>query len=304
MGWTEIVVEIPSEKVDIASSIANMVVPYGIYIEDYQNLEFEVESIAHINLIDDELLKKDKSKALIHIFIKPDENPAEAISFLTQRFDCENIASKIITKGCKMEDWINNWKKYFKPTKVGEKLLICPLWEKDYEKDNRIQLKIEPGLAFGTGTHETTRLCLELIEKYLKPDSDVLDIGCGSGILSVASLLLDAKSAVGIDIDNLAVKTAIENAKINNVDKKFTGICGNLVDKVNNRFDIVLANIVSDVLINLNCEIHKFLKPNSFYIISGIIDTREEDVLNSIPSSLKLIEKISENNWIAMILAN
>ena len=113
------------------------------------------------------------------------------------------------------EDWINNWKKYFKPIPVGEKLLIRPNWENGYDAQGRTVLHLEPGLAFGTGTHETTRLCMELLEQYVKPGASVLDVGCGSGILSVAALLLGAERAVGVDIDELAVKTAVQNAELN-----------------------------------------------------------------------------------------
>lgn len=211
-NWTEITIAIPAAEVDRASSIAHMVVPYGIYIEDYSNLEAEAMEIAHIDLIDEELLQKDRTKALVHVFISAEDNPGEAVSYLTGRYTAENIQHDISISGCKQEDWINNWKKYFKPIKVGEKLLIQPLWEEPVDSEGRVVLHLEPGIAFGTGTHETTRLCMELIEKYSKPDMSFLDMGCGSGILSIAALLLGAESAVGVDIDPLAVKTAQENA--------------------------------------------------------------------------------------------
>ena len=128
---------------------------------------------------------------------------------MQERYTAEGIPFTIDTADCVMEDWLNNWKKYFKPIPVGKSLLIRPTWEEEYDAGNRTVLHLEPGLAFGTGTHETTRLCMELLERYIKPDMDVLDVGCGSGILSVAALLLGAKSAVGVDIDALAVKTSL-----------------------------------------------------------------------------------------------
>ena len=216
-NWTELKIKVPAPQADIAGAIANMVVPYGIYMEDYSHLEEEALEIAHIDLIDEELLQKDREHAIIHIYISPEANPAEAVSFLEERFQAENIPYEIDRDSCVEEDWINNWKKYFHPIPVGEKLLIRPLWEEDYDAQGRTVLHLEPGLAFGTGTHETTRLCLELLEKYVTPGIDFLDMGCGSGILSVAALLLGAKSAVGVDIDPLAVKTAVENAETNGV---------------------------------------------------------------------------------------
>ena len=145
-----------------------MVVPYGIYIEDYSNLEEEAWEIAHIDLIDEDLLQKDRTKALVHIYISPEESPAEAVAFLRERYTAEGIENEITLDPCVEEDWINNWKQYFKPIPVGEKLLIRPTWEEVQDSGGRIVLDLDPGLAFGTGTHETTRLCMELLEKYVQ----------------------------------------------------------------------------------------------------------------------------------------
>ena len=301
-NWTEVKIEVPADRLDLAGDIANMVVPYGIYIEDYSDLEAEAMEIAHIDLIDEELLSKDRSKAVIHVYISPEANPAEAISFLEERYQAEGIPHEISCASCVKEDWINNWKKYFKPIPVGEKLLIRPIWEENFNAAGRTVLDLEPGLAFGTGTHETTRLCLELLEKYITPGCDFLDMGCGSGILSVAALLLGAKSAVGVDIDPLAVKTAVENAKTNGVEEKFTGICGNLAEKVTGKFHVVAANIVADVVILLSQDAPRFLHKDSVYLISGIIDTREQDVLDALAGKFTVIERKEEHGWIAMAL--
>lgn len=300
MDWTEIAVTVEAADVDRAGDIAQMVVPYGIYIEDYSNLEQEAWEIAHIDLIDEELLKKDRTKGIIHIYISPEENPAEAISFLQERYTAENIPFTIDTANCIMEDWLNNWKKYFKPIPVGQSLLIRPTWEDEYDAGDRKVLHLEPGLAFGTGTHETTRLCMQLLEQYSKPGMDVLDVGCGSGILSVAALLLGAKSAVGVDIDALAVKTAIENAEINGVANKFTAIAGNLTEQVNGKFHIVLANIVADVIMILTEDVEQYMYSDSIYIMSGIIDTREQDVLDAISHKFEVIERREEKGWVAL----
>lgn len=295
-------ISVPAGKVDLAGDIANMVVPYGIYIEDYSDLEAEAMEIAHIDLIDEGLLRKDRTKAIVHVYISPESNPAEAISFLEERYQAEQIPHEISCVSCAKEDWINNWKKYFKPIPVGEKLLIRPIWEEDFDPMGRTVLDLEPGLAFGTGTHETTRLCLELLEKYIVPGCDFLDMGCGSGILSVAALLLGAKSAVGVDIDPLAVKTAVENARTNGVGNQFTGICGNLAEKVTGKFQVVAANIVADIVILLSQDAPRFLDRDSVYIVSGIIDTREQDVLDALSGKFKVIERKGERGWVAMAL--
>ena len=150
---------------DNAEAVATMIAEGGIYIEDYSHLEKEAMEIAHIDLIDEDLLKKDRTKSIIHVYISPEENPAEAISFLKERFEAVGIENTITAANCAEEDWINNWKKYFKPIPVGNRLLVRPMWEDEYEAGDRVVLHLEPGLAFGTGTHETTRLCMELLEK-------------------------------------------------------------------------------------------------------------------------------------------
>lgn len=282
MDWTEIKITVNADDVDRAGDIAQMVVPYGIYIEDYRTLEQEAWEIAGIDLIDEDLLAKDRTKGIVHIYISPEENPAEAVSFLTERYTAEGIDAEIDRTACKNEDWENNWKKYFKPMPIGERLLIRPVWEQEYDAGNRAVLHLEPGLAFGSGTHDTTRLCLETLEKYANPGKTVLDIGCGSGILSVASLLLGADKALGVDIDALAVKTARENGRTNGFDEpRFTVLQGSTTDKVTGRYDIIVANIVADIIINLCRDVKNFMNPGAVFITSGIIVPREEDVLRA-----------------------
>lgn len=282
MDWTEVKINVSSKDVELAGDIAQMVVPYGIYIEDYTDLEQAAMEIAHIDLIDEDLLKKDRSKAVVHIYISPEENPGEAVAFLSERYNAEGIKHEIDLSVCRNQDWENNWKEYFKPMEVGEKLLIRPVWDDNYDAKGRTVLDIEPGLAFGSGGHDTTRLCLETLEKHISPDTELLDIGCGSGILGIAGLLLGAKSATGVDIDELAVKTARENGKMNGFDEpEFTVFQGNLTDKVHGKFDVVAANIVADIIVMFTKDAGQFLKEDGLFITSGIIDTREQDVLEA-----------------------
>ena len=189
-SWTEIKISVDAKDIDRASDIANVVVPYGIYIEDYTNLEQEVEDIAHIDLIDEDLLAKDRNKAFVHIYLEPDVSPSEAVAFLSERYNAEGIKHSIELLDCLEEDWRNNWKKYFKPFPVGEKIMIKPSWEELTEETDKVILKIDPGHIFGTGTHETTQLCMELIEKYVKKDDMVLDIGWGGGAAGFCRLPL------------------------------------------------------------------------------------------------------------------
>lgn len=301
MEWTEINISVLPQDADKAGDIAQMVVPYGIYIEDYTGLEKQVQEIAHIDLIDEELLQKDRSRAIIHVYISPEENPAEAIAFLGERYTEEGIDHKIETKGCEEEDWLNNWRQYFHPTPIGEKLLIRPTWRDNYDAGERIVLNIDPGLAFGTGNHETTRLCLETLEKYIHGGEKMLDVGCGSGILAIAGLLLGAKEALGVDIDQMAVKTAEENAQINGVADRFNVVCGNLTDKVSGKYDVIAANIVADAIIMLSSGVKNFMDENTVYIMSGIIDTRRDDVVNAIKNDFEIVEEITDNGWVCLV---
>ncbi|MDE6751381.1 MAG: 50S ribosomal protein L11 methyltransferase [Eubacterium sp.] len=298
-SWAEIAITVKTEDIETAGNIANMVVPYGIYIEDYSALEEDAAEISHYDFIDDSLLHKDRTKGIIHIYINPHENPLEAVSFITERLNSEEIEHEIKTADCKTEDWVNNWKQYFHAMPIGEKLLIRPLWEKEYDTDGRIVLNIEPGLAFGTGSHPTTKLCLETLEKYIDNNSTVLDIGCGSGILSIAALLLGAKSAFGVDIDKLAVKTAIENAKENGfASPVFDAVNGNLSDKVNGKYNVIVANIVADIIMQFNEEVSEFLEDGGIYITGGIIDIRKDEVVRSFEQNgFEIIANYEEKGW-------
>lgn len=303
-SWTEISITVDTKDIDVAGDIANMVVPYGIYIEDYSNLEGEVMEIAHIDLIEEELLKADRTKGIIHVYVNPHENPLEAVSFIKERLDEQGIEYDIKIADCATEDWVNNWKQYFHPMPIGEKLLIRPVWEDEYDAGGRKILHIEPGLAFGTGSHPTTKLCLETLEKYIDESSTVLDIGCGSGILSIASLLLGARSAFGVDIDSLAVKTAIANAKENGFgNDRFNVVKGNLSDKVSGKYNVIVANIVADIIMEFNKEVLKFLDDDGVYITGGIIEAREDEVLISFSQNgFEVINRFEEKGWLVFVL--
>ncbi len=300
MDWTEVKITVDAENVDLAGSIAQMTVPYGIYVEDYSHLKEDVEEVAHIDLIDEELLKKDPKKAVVHVYISPEDNPNEAVAFLSERYGAAGIAHTIETAPCVQEDWINSWKKYFHPIKVGQKLLIQPDWEPVKNPEGRVVLDMEPGMAFGTGTHETTRLCMEFLEEYIRPGCSMLDIGCGSGILSVAGLLLGAGKAVGVDIDPLAVKTAVQNAERNHVADRFSGICGSLTEKVKGKYDVIAANIVADVIMELTKDVGRYMLPNAVYLMSGIIDERERDVLAALKGKFTVVARREEKGWVAL----
>lgn len=303
MNWTEITVSVPLEYTDVASAIANMTVPYGIYIEDYSDLEQNAWDIAHIDLIDEELIAKDRTSSIIHIYISECDNAAEALFFLKERLTAEGIPYEVGSIGVNDNDWNENWKKYFHTIEIGDRLAVVPSWE-DYEnKDGRTVLSIDPGAAFGTGTHATTSLCLNILDQCVADGMEVLDIGCGSGILAIASVLLGAEKALGVDIDAQSVKTAKENAEINNITHKTEFIVGDLADKVTGKYNIVCANIVADIIIKLLPDVGQFMTEDGILIVSGIIDIRKDDVLAAVESNgFSVAAEAYKDNWCAFVL--
>ena len=303
MNWTEIKVSIPNAFTENVAAIANMTVPYGIYIEDYSDLEENAWEIAHIDLIDEDLINKDRKNSVIHIYISESDNAAEALEFLKERLTAEKIPFEAGSVGVDDSDWNENWKKYFHPIEIGEKLAVVPSWENYENKQNRTVLNIDPGAAFGTGTHATTSLCLELLQGFVCEDSRMLDIGCGSGILALSSVLLGAECAFGVDIDAQSVKTARENAQINKIDDKVSFEVGDLTEVVSGKYDIICANIVADVVIRLLPDAKEFMTDNGRLIISGIIDLRKDDVLKAVgENGFKVADERYKDNWCAFVL--
>lgn len=206
------------------------------------------------------------------------------------------------------EDWANNWKQYYKPLPIGEKLLIIPEWE-DIPDTSRVTLRLDPGMAFGTGGHHTTRMCLEMLEHVISKDDSMLDMGCGSGILSIAGLLLGAKSAVAVDIDPITESIARDNGLLNNINSdRFPIEIGNLItdtrlqEKIASEYDVITANIVADVILAVSSIALKNLKKGGYYIISGIIDDRETEVENYVRSIGFNVKKVQSSDcWFALL---
>jgi len=209
---------------------------------------------------------------------------------------------EIFTAKCNDEDWQDEWKKYFHTVNITDNIVIKPSWDEYEPSDNEIVVEIDPGLAFGTGTHETTSLCVEFLEKYAQNKKKLLDIGCGSGILMLVGKKLGVEKVVGIDIDEKVNDVVLENFSKNGINDNFQVIIGNLVDNVNEKYDLVVSNILVDVLEKLLEDIEKALEKGAIVIFSGILNEKEEAFLKKAKNyNLKQIDRKDKNNWVSLI---
>ncbi len=303
MQWTDIRITIPKAHADTAEAIATGISGGGIYIEDYSDLETQVKQIAHVDLIEQDLLNKDRTKVIVHLYLAPDENPAEVIELLQSRLTASEVPYTLDTEGVEQEDWETGWKAYYHALTIGERLAIVPSWEQ-FDTD-RVVIKLDPGMAFGTGTHETTALCLEVLDGLVKGGERVLDIGTGSGILAIAALKLGAGTAQGVDIDPMCVRTAGENAELNGVSENFEVLIGDLSDKASGTYNIITANIVANAILSLAPHVPALMAPGATFIASGVIDTRRDEVVAGLTAAgLNVIEVREQNGWVAILCKN
>lgn len=199
------------------------------------------------------------------------------------------------------EDWANNWKKYYKPLEIGEKIAIVPEWE-DYDNDNRVVIKINPGMAFGTGTHESTYMCLKLLERYVNKGDYIFDIGCGSGILAIAGLKLGAKKALLVDIDEKCIDASHENASLNDLEDKMEIKKGNLLDVVKGRADLIVSNIIAEIIVDEIKNLKNHMDKGGIFITSGIIKERRQMVIHALEENgFEIIDELEKNNWVAIV---
>lgn len=291
----------------------------GFVIKDANDFkEFLNDKSGNWDYIDEDLMNLSNCETSITVYIPDDAQGAEMVISLKNLLknlkenDVDNKFGRLELNfsDVKEEDWANNWKQYFKPLKVGEKLLVKPSWEEYDNIDNRTILEIDPASSFGTGQHNTTKLCLEFLEICLKSGDRVLDLGCGSGILSIGAMLLGADSVTAVDIEDHSVRTAMENAQKNGISlDKYTAYCGNVVtneelsNKLGTGYDIITANIVADVLIAMKNLFYKYLKDSGILIISGIIDSRKDEVIDEVVSAGFKVDSIKElDNWVSVKL--
>lgn len=290
MKWRKVSLVTTTEAVDLISCLFDELGFEGIQIEDHVPLSEEEKKSMYIDIVPD--LGVDDGKAVISSYVDMERSVEEMEQSIEAGLDelamFTNLGErKLSFDVTDDEDWINNWKAYFKPFRVTDDIVIKPTWETlDEVKEGDIVVDIDPGTAFGTGSHETTKLVIQGMEEYLHEDTELLDIGCGSGILSIIGLKLGAKHAVGTDIDPIAVGVAKENAAVNQIEQgKFEVYEGNLIDDEALQkevglgvYDVVVANILADVIIPLSAHVSKFMKKDGIFISSGIIDIKKDEV--------------------------
>ena len=300
MEWTDIRLTVAQKDAEQAEAVATMIAEGGIYIEDYSDIEEQVEQIAHVDLIEPELLEKPRDVVIIHLYLEPGTQPAETLAVVQARMEAAGIAYTVETEGIEQEDWQNGWRKYYHPLEIGRRLAVVPSWQ-EYDTD-RVKLLLDPGLAFGTGGHETTSLCLEALDELVQGGERMLDIGTGSGILAIAALKLGAASAEGVDIDPVAVRTAVENAALNQVEDRFSGLVGDLSDQASGTYQIITANIVANAIISLSLAVPGLLAEGGHFIASGIIDTRADEVEEALRAAgLAVAARKEKRGWVCFV---
>ena len=309
MTYSEIVFTVDSKNKEIASDIVGMLNCGGIYIEDYTDLEDD-PTVKQVGIVDEALLEKDKTKVLLHVYADEHTSVEDCIAFVSDRFSSENITYEVEIKHVDEEDYANSWKQYYKPIKIGNRIVIVPEWEPYEKADGEITVTLNPGMAFGTGTHETTSMCIEALQDIVFEGDEVLDIGCGSGILSVTALLCGANRADATDIDRNAVNVAYENAELNGVKDRLHATEDNILSAespirtAGKKYNVVIANIVADVIIEICGFVKTLIKPYGCFVASGIISERLDDVVKAMNDNGLCVAAIHEKRGWNCIIAN
>ncbi len=316
MEWIQVAIDTTHEGIDVLTTSLEDIGIRGFEIEDPEDFsEFMQSEFPYRDYVDDELVRE-KTDAPVKVKIYVSANDAgheqlaavkQLLSSLSGNGELGSLNLSFVTMN--EEDWSENWKQFFHPLKIGKRVLVRPEWEECENDDGRVVFTINPGMSFGTGSHATTQLCLEAIEEYTKTGDTILDLGCGSGILSITACLLGAQSAVAVDIDKNAVDIAVRNAEMNGVfADKYEAMAGNILENetmrerfAEEKYDIVAANIVADVIIGISPFAAGFVKSGGIFIASGIITERLDEVLGHLEKSFKIIKICDKNGWASVI---
>lgn len=318
MDWLDVSIETTRDGIDPVSARVIALDIEGLQIEDYQDfLEMLDETRKSWDYVDEELLKEKRGPTRVKVYLRNDDEGRAKLAELRESMrslkdelsDVDLGTLDVSVGGLREEDWSTAWKQYYKPTPIGERLLILPEWEPRPQTDRVVFLN-NPGMSFGTGTHASTRLALMSVEKLTEDGARVLDLGCGSGILAICALLLGASNAELVDIDPAAARIAIENAKLNGVDARCTAYAGDLLNDEplrsklleRGKYPLVLANIVADVIIPLCPFAAEAVADGGAFVTSGIIEPRLDDVLEALTAAGFTDNTVStDEGWCSII---
>lgn len=319
MNWIKVSVFTTSEGIEPVSGRLYQLGISGLEIEDEQDFkDFLENNKQYWDYVDEELVKNMEGETKVKTYVSDDTEGRELLiaikSTLSElkQLDVNNEFGRLEIELDNMteQDWANNWRQYFHQMEIGEKVMIKPEWEELNKPTDRVVFNIEPGMSFGTGSHYTTQLCIESLEKYITQGVKMLDLGCGSGILSIISLLLGADMAVAVDIDPNAVDTAYQNADRNGVDRsKYKVLSGNVLTDSDiqaeiskNKYEVVAANIVADVIIGLAPKAKEYMAENGVFITSGIISDRLDDVKNALyENGFNIVSINQRKDWVSIV---
>ena len=299
--WTQLKVTVKLEYLDTLTAIMSML-NNNLMIEDFSDIDLKT---CYGDLIDESILNADKSIAAVSVFLPAERPFSEAVSFVRDRMRESGFDGKVEIIGVCEEDWANSWKAYYKPLHIGKRMVIVPAWERYDEKPGEIIVRMDPGMAFGTGTHETTRLVIELLETYTKEGARVLDVGCGSGILAICAKKLGAAECKAYDIDPVAVRVARENIKDSGEENVTCDVSDLLkgVDLSGGKYDLVCANIVADIIIRMAPDVSAYMNDDAVLLASGIITERAEEVVAALEANaLAVKDRLDDNGWCALVV--
>ena len=305
MEWLEAVVHTTTFGSDLVSDEMMALGAAGTEIVDRADVPDPRQPGVYWELYDPAMIDAMPDDVLVKAWFERGEKERETIEAV--RAHLEQLRAqggadlgtlRLELSGVKDEDWSENWKKYYKPFRIGTHLVVKPTWEAYQPSPEDLIIELDPGMAFGTGTHETTNMCMQLLEKHLKSDMRVMDVGTGSGILAIAALKLGAAVAEGVDIDPVAVRTAGENAALNGVQDKLTVLVGDLSDKASGQYDIITANIVANAILSLAPAVPGLMAEGATFIASGIIDSRKDEVIAGLEKAgLAVVEVKEKRGW-------
>lgn len=305
--WNEVRIVVPLEAMEAVSAILYDMDVKGISLEDPRDLLIQTAGPLTWDFADMNIFPEGPEAVVIRAYFPDTENIGQQVEHIKARiaelktFGIANEPFRVESKAVREEDWASSWKKYYKPFRVGKRIVVKPLWEEYAKAPGELIIEMDPGMAFGTGSHETTRLCLELLQEYIQGGERVIDVGTGSGILAISAAKLGAGDVLAIDLDPVAVDSARRNAELNGL-ASLRVKQGNLLDEAGEEpAAVIIANIIADVLIALAPDLKRLLKPGGIFIGSGIISQREEAVLAALEQNgFRILQRLDENDWRAV----